>query len=108
MRPETCVPTWTVTSADSVPVAVTLATIGPRSTVTVSKRGWALAATWRFQAQNPTMPPTSTAATNRTANGFFMGASALVRLRLSTGPGPGRRSYAFLPSPRGPWYGPAR
>ena len=36
MRPDTCVPTWTVTSADSVPVAVTFATIGPRSIATVS------------------------------------------------------------------------
>ena len=42
MRPETCVPTWTVTSADSVPVAVTLAMIGPRSTTVVSYFG-----TWR-------------------------------------------------------------
>ena len=37
-RPETWLPTWTVTSADSVPVAVTLATMRPRSTFTVSKR----------------------------------------------------------------------
>ena len=36
MRPETWLPTWTVTSAESVPVAVTFATIGPRSTATVS------------------------------------------------------------------------
>ena len=36
MRPDTWVPTWTVTSADSVPVAVTFATIGPRSIATVS------------------------------------------------------------------------
>ena len=39
MRPETWLPTCTVTSADSVPVAVTLATIGPRSTTVVSYFG---------------------------------------------------------------------
>ena len=36
MRPDTWLPTCTVTSADSVPVAVTCATIGPRSIATVS------------------------------------------------------------------------
>ena len=33
MRPETCVPTWTVTSAESVPLAVTLPTMRCCSTV---------------------------------------------------------------------------
>src|SRR5689334_2641608 len=36
MRPDTWLPTWTVTSAESVPVAVTRATIRPRSTEAVS------------------------------------------------------------------------
>jgi len=39
IRPDTWVPTWTVTSADKVPVAVTLAVIGPRSTTVVSYFG---------------------------------------------------------------------
>ncbi len=72
IRPDTCVPTWTVTSADNVPVAVTLATTEPRSTVTVSKRGGAFAATWRRQAQIPTPPPTSTTAISTTANDLFI------------------------------------
>src|SRR5512137_908580 len=40
MRPETWLPTWTVTMAESVPVAVTLATIFPFSTLAVSN--WSL------------------------------------------------------------------
>ena len=40
MRPETWLPTWTVTMADSVPEAVTLATIFPCSTLPVSN--WSL------------------------------------------------------------------
>ena len=36
MRPETWLPTCTVTSAESVPVAVTRATMRPWSTLTVS------------------------------------------------------------------------
>ena len=42
MRPETWLPTWTVTSAERVPVAVTLATILPRSTLAVSICGLGL------------------------------------------------------------------
>ncbi len=38
-RPETWLPTWTVTSAESVPVAVTLPTMRPRSTAMVSSWG---------------------------------------------------------------------
>src|SRR5439155_20761741 len=39
MRPDTCAPTCTVTSAESVPVAVTRATTRPRSAFTVSNFG---------------------------------------------------------------------
>ena len=35
-RPDTWLPTWTLTSADSVPLAVTFAITGPRSAETVS------------------------------------------------------------------------
>ena len=34
IRPETCVPTWTVVTADSVPVAETTESMLPRSTAT--------------------------------------------------------------------------
>src|SRR5262249_48095079 len=42
MRPDTCAPTCTVTSADKVPVAVTRATIRPRWTFAVSNSGGGL------------------------------------------------------------------
>jgi hypothetical protein len=39
--PETCVPTSTVSTASSVPVALTTSTIDPRDTVSVVTTGWA-------------------------------------------------------------------
>ncbi len=44
MRPETWLPTCTVTSAERLPVAVTLAAIAPRSTAAVSY--WTSALGW--------------------------------------------------------------
>ena len=61
--PETCVPTWTVTSADSVPVAVTRATIRPRSTAAVSNStGGFLCAARQRQTPKPAVNSTTSAA----------------------------------------------
>ena len=67
--PDTCAPTWTVTIGLTVPVAVTLARIGPRSTVVVSNRNaGAFLAAVRLRARKP-MP--AIAATTTSAAAIF-------------------------------------
>src|SRR5260370_9023094 len=60
MRPDTCAPTCTVTSGDSVPVAVTRATTRPRSTAAVVNLGGLGALARAYQ----TAPPAITASTS--------------------------------------------
>src|SRR5262249_29480834 len=58
-RPETCAPTWTVVTAESVPVAVTRALMCPRSARTVSNCG--CAGRSGLQAYGAPPPPRVTA-----------------------------------------------
>ena len=61
--PDTCEPTGTVTSALSVPVADTLAVIGPRVSAAVRQPGAAAMSWRRFHSQVPAASrPTSTSA----------------------------------------------
>ena len=66
MRPDTWVPTCTVTVAESVPVAVTLATTSPRATLTVTNWGTSALPRPFHHTPNPTVPASSTPPTAMT------------------------------------------
>src|SRR6266545_8049161 len=106
MRPDTWLPTCTVTSAESVPVAVTFATTLPRSTSAVSSIDGAGPPACQRQAASPTRPQAaSIAATafprfvmsgrwDRTVRGRWPGRAGLLRRgRLRDGRGLRREGH---------------
>src|SRR4051795_9961894 len=81
MRPDTWLPTCTVTSADTVPVAVTRAVIRPRSTLTVS---YLVSGRLFERAYANTAPPMAKSARTAMsqARAAFMGVGGGVAARL--------------------------
>src|ERR1035437_7072860 len=88
MRPETWAPTCTVTRAESVPEAVTLETIGPRSTGDVTKVGGCGRCACQYQPP-ATAKSTSPAAVERQGNCQRSGGASRSGMSSSFAPGTG-------------------